>query len=335
MTTAASNAHSFQPIFDNAQRSFVSCIQSFAIFNIVFIALCAIQVFLFFLFFNLLSYASLIAIMLATLLVTSFTYFILRIYFQEKKPLKILLTVEDFFNEIKNNIGFQEGNFEHHLTLAHSACRLTNLIQDLEYTFYIPPDWLNALQPTLEKFSCWWHFKDVHLFRQHLLQAAVQEHLALIKIEPTNLQLHASLANTYVMLSGLYADPNKGDPADEEHWIHPLRTSEETREKFLNTASKAIEEFKILNDFAPNDPWVHAQLALSFRDLQMPEEEIKEYEILLKLKPKDSDTLFKLGELYFKIGQNSQGLRVYQELKAISLLRASTLIKSYGSSDYL
>lgn len=319
-----------EDLFNSIISYFISFIRSYSIFNMVFLGLCGVEVFLFLIFFNLLSKSSLVAITLATILVTSFTYFILRIYFQEKKPYKLTKLTAQFTHNVKESINYQEGVFEHHLALAHSLCKLTTQLYDVEYSFYSPPEFLQALTPTLEKFSCWWHFKDVHAFREGLLLQAVSEHLKLIQIEPTNLQLHASLANVYVMLSGLYSDPSKNESEYEEHWIHPYRFSDEMHEKFLQTASKAIEEFKILNDFAPEDPWVHAQLAYSYRDLQMPEEEIREYEILLELNPDNEETLFKLGELYFTQGKNSKGLNFYQRLKERNPHLAKSLIKNYG-----
>jgi len=100
-------------------------------------------------------------------------------------------------------------------------------------------------------------------------------------------------------------------------------------------AERAIEEFKVLNDYAPNDPWVHAQLAYSYHDLQMPKEEIKEYETILKLNPGDRDTLYKLGLLYFQEGMNAQGLRIYEELKRSHYKKAESLMENYGSYNPL
>ena len=103
------------------------------------------------------------------------------------------------------------------------------------------------------------------------------------------------------------------------------------RKKFERSAELAIQEFKILHDFAPDDPWIHLQLALSYHDLKMPEEELKEYEILLKLIPGDSEVLMKLGMLYFILGQNAQGLTIYDTLKKENYPRADDLMDYYLS----
>jgi len=154
-----------------------------------------------------------------------------------------------------------------------------------------------------------------------------------VKLEPTNLEAHAALANAYVMLSSLYADPRKYHGFDDSKWISPRRYSETMKEQFCTFSKLAIEEFKILNDYAPDDPWVHMQLAYSYHDLQMPEEEMREYEIVLKLSPGDKETLFKLGMLYFNEGKNAKGLQIYEMLKHTHHKKAERLIKFYGGME--
>jgi tetratricopeptide (TPR) repeat protein len=128
-------------------------------------------------------------------------------------------------------------------------------------------------------------------------------------------------------------DPRKFHDFDEERYVPEERHSPEMEAKFRVTAERAIEEFKILNDYAPDDPWVHVQLAYSYHDLQMPQEEIREYEIVLALRPNDKETLFKLGMLYFQQGMNAKGLRIYEALKETHYKKAESLIKFYGSYE--
>jgi tetratricopeptide (TPR) repeat protein len=133
------------------------------------------------------------------------------------------------------------------------------------------------------------------------------------------------------MLSGLYAAPRKEENAEEVIWFPDNKYIAEMDRKFRDAAECAMEEFKILNDYAPHDPWVHAQLAYSYHDLQMYQEEIAEYEIIFKLCPDDKETMFKLGMLYFQQGLNAKGLRIYEELKRSHYKKAENLIKYYGS----
>jgi tetratricopeptide (TPR) repeat protein len=132
-------------------------------------------------------------------------------------------------------------------------------------------------------------------------------------------------------LSGLYVDPRTVEGLDDDRWIPSTKYNESFKQKFRSIAEKAIEEFKILSDYAPHDPWVHAQLAYSYRDLQMHKEEIREYETILQLCPDDREALFKLGKLYFEQGQNAKGLQVYETLKGSHYKKAESLIHFYGA----
>jgi hypothetical protein len=190
--------------------------------------------------------------------------------------------------------------------------------------------WLPFLTSAFEKVSCWFYWKDVHLMKELLLQACIEEHIKLVRLEPTDLEAHAGLANAYVMLSGLYVDPRTVEGLDDDRWVPPNKYNETFKQKFRTTAKLAIEEFKILSDYAPHDPWVHAQLAYSYRDLQMPIEEIKEYEIILQLCPDDKETSFKLGKLYFAQGLNAKGLQIYETLKKSNYKKAENLMHFYG-----
>jgi tetratricopeptide (TPR) repeat protein len=104
--------------------------------------------------------------------------------------------------------------------------------------------------------------------------------------------------------------------------------------KFRQASERAIEEFKIISDYAPNDPWVHLQLAYSYRDLNMPLEEIQAYETILRINPTDKEALFKLGTLYFQQGMNAKGLQVYEELKRANFSKVENLIKYYGNASF-
>ena len=182
--------------------------------------------------------------------------------------------------------------------------------------------------------SSWWHWEDVHAIREVLLQKSVQQHIELVKCEPTGMEAHTALANAYIMLSGLYVDNEKNDEPSDEHW-QPLKfRNSDMEKKFRRTAERAIEEFKIIGDYAPNDPWVHSQLAYSYRDLKMPEQEIKAYESLLRIIPEDKDTQYKLGILYFQQGRDAEGLQIYEKIKRTHLKKAESLITYYGAKRF-
>ena len=316
-----------QPII----RKFERVMRSYMLFHILFFTIAIVEIVLIVCLFTFLVQSSLFAISISILFLTVFTYFILKIYLQTKKPEQFKEIVDSYLTECKKHLDYHEGIPEHHLMLADTCCRLVEACQGREYLFPIIR-FLSFLTPSLEKWNCWWYWQDYHILKEMVLLAAIQEHIKLVKNEPTNLEAHAGLASAYVMLSQLYVDPRKFVEEGDERWLpRGCYASEMMEEKFRATSKKAIEEFKILSDYAPNDPWVHLQLAYSYHDLQMPAEEIKEYEIILKLNPDDKEALYKLGILYFQLGRNAAGLEVYEELKRSNYKKAESLISFYGS----
>lgn len=317
----------FDPVFyelDGVMKRYVA-------FNIFFFILCVAEIISLALFFAVLAQSMVLALSLALVFFTIFSYFTLRIYFQTKKPEQIKLIKERYIESCKSLMGYQESIVDHHIALSSACCKLANKLHAREYNFYHPPALFSSLVPMMERFSCWWHWEEIHYMKELLLQESVNEHIKVVKSQPISLEAHAALANAYVMLSGLYIDPRKMEGYDDDRWIPEDKFNEAFEAKFRATAERAIEEFKILSEYAPDDPWVHSQLAYSYHDLQMPQEEIREYETIQKLVPSDKDNLYKLGMLYFQQGHNAKGLRVYEELKKAHYGRADSLIKYYGS----
>jgi tetratricopeptide (TPR) repeat protein len=320
-------------LWDPCMQKLNRLMRSYVIFNLIFLAIGAFEVALFLAFFAFLSQSAVLAFTVAIFFMTLFSYFVLKLYIQAKKPDQLMDLCDAYLERCKAIIHYQEGIPEHHIALGNAAHKFAAELHEKEYTYYTPPPFLETLGPTLERFSCFCHWKDLHRMKELLLTTAVNEHLKVVKCEPTNLEVHASLANAYVTLSSLYADPRKYPDFDEERYIPVEKYSKAMQAKFKATAERAIEEFKILNDYAPDDPWVHVQLAYSYHDLQMPKEEIREYETILGLRPNDKDTLFKLGMLYFQQGMNAKGLRIYEILQKTHYKKAESLIKFYGSYE--
>ncbi len=321
----------YAPSLPSFLRETSSILHAYFFFHLSFILLGSLELFFCLIFFNLLTRSSLLAVTLAGFLITLFCYFILRIYFQSRKPARLLKLCEKTVGEIEKQVQNTGDDIEKKLLIASALCRLSGTLKDAEYMLYKPPKALFNLSYTFEKFGCWLHGEDIHMLREWLFTEAVDIYICLIKKEPKNLHFHIALANTYVMLSGIYASPKKNEFSEDERWISPEKNTDEMHQKFMLCAKRAIEEFKILDDYAPNDPWVYTQLAYSYRDLQMPEEEIKAYEMILRLVPNDKETLYKLGVLYFEQGMNVKGLRAYDELKAAYPKKAEALIKYYGA----
>lgn len=319
-------------VFDTILPLFNRMIKKHVLFHFLFLFIGLAEFSLFVFFLTFLIKSSFLAFSLAILFFTLFSYLILRLYLRTKKIEQLEKIKEQFLESCKNLIDFHSETPEHRLALANACTKFAITLEGKEYGYYRPPKWLDFLRPSMGKYSCWLHWFDVHQMREMMLGASIEEHLRLIKFEPTDLGVHAALANAYVMLSGLYINPDRVEGYDDGRWIPSEKLHKMLEKKFRLSAERAIEEFKILSDYSPDDPWVHLQLAYSYHDLGMPREEIRQYETILRLCPDDEETLFKLGILYFQQGENAKGLQIYGELKDSENKKAQQLIEHYG--DY-
>lgn len=305
-------------------------LRQYSFFNLFFILIGALELLLCLVFFNLLIHSHLLAITLAIFLMTLFSYFILKTYFQNKKPQTLLKLCEESYEKLSDEALRMQNPFESKLFLASSLMRLASMLKDQEYHFYKPHKNFDSLRLSFEKLGCWLHWKDFHMVKEWLFFQTIDQYISLIKEQPDHLQLHVALANTYVMFSRIYSVPNLKDHDEDQRWLPAEKFSEKMKANFKNCAERAIEEFKILNDYNPEDPWVYTQLAYSYHDLKMPQEEIKAYETIARLVPADFDNLYKLGTLYFQEGLTAKGLKIYEELKKVYPSKAESLIKYYG-----
>lgn len=324
-----------QRVIDDILPRYNRLIKQFVLFHVIFACLGIIEFTLITYFLSEIIQSAFLAFSLAILFLTFFAYFILKLYIEAKKPESLKKINEQFIASCKELVDFREEIAEHHLALAEACTRFAAILNGKERTYYRFPKWLDFLDPTMEKFSELCHWNDVYTLREMLLLTSVEEHITLVKFAPTDLEVHAALANAYIVLSGIYLNPNVSENHDDDKFYPGEKFSELLKKKFRATAERAIEEFKILKDYAPNDPWVHQQLAYSYHDLGMPEEEIAEYETILSLCPDDKDILYKLGLLYFQQGKNAKGLQVYEDLRRCNYKKAEQLIAYYGIENSL
>ena len=288
--------------FRKVARSFVS-------FNLLYLLLFSSELFLFFFFLPFLTKSAIFAFALGGLFLTGFSYFILLFYYQAKRPEQLIQLRDQFFQSCKQILTVPAGEAQHHLSIADALSKLAAYLQDFDLSVYKTP---KLFFKGISSLSSYLFSEDALKLQLLLLQRAVDEHLKQIRITPTDLEVHASLASTYIALAKTYK--KAGDD-----------------EKYRTSALLAIEEFSILSQYAPNDPWVHEQLALGYHDLGMHEEETREVETLLKLRSQDKEILYRLGNLYFRQGMNAKGLQIYEELKKGNYKKAEDLISSYGN----
>ena len=295
-------------------KRFKKIVRSYVFFHLFFLGLLASEVIAFFFFLTLLFQTSLIAFSLAAILLTGFVYLILLFYFQTKKPEQFLELRNFFMLLCKKGLPKNILRSEYHLSLANAAYRFAARLGKEEVTVHPLPKKMSSFNQVLRKVTHLCHKNDIKQMKEVLYLVSISEHIQLIKNVPTNLEAHASLANAYVALSRLY------------------KAQGTAQEKFEVTAEKAIQEFKIIDHYSPEDPWVHAQLASCYHDLKMHKEEITEYETILELCPEDKQILFRLGILCFQRGENARGLQIYEKLKEMQFSRADELIDFYDAN---
>lgn len=296
--------------------------------NVLFSLLLTLEIAFLAIFFPFFIQSALFAFMIALLVMTLFGYLMFRQYSVSEKRDYFERVLDEWIEAEKKRGKYAEGQPEAHLRISKLCSDLADALYQKEYRCLKLPKMFNFMRSPLQNLSCLLYWRDIYFVRELLLEKAVEEHLFLVRIHPANLDAHTFLANAYIMLSGLYAIPEN---LERDHYIPKDRYGPEVEKKFHETAKRAIEEFTILKEYAPKDPWIYSQLAFSYRDLKMPEEEKKAYEALLELKPNDYETLYKLGSLYFKQGENAKGLKVYDELKKAHFSKANELLTIYGS----
>jgi tetratricopeptide (TPR) repeat protein len=320
-----------EPHVTQALQQFKGITRHYALFHIIFFFLGCLELLAFVLFFSFLTKTTILAFSLAGIFLTGFSYFLLLFYFQAKKPEQLLALKRTFLDQTQAILPFEKNTQESHQCLSHALECLIHQLHAQEYTYYAAFQSFQTLGPLMKKFSVWCHWKDVHHMKEILLHLVIKESIELIKMAPTDLEPHAALATAYWTLANHYLDPRKVDPDTEHLWVSPEYDSIEMSEKFKRSASRAIEEFKILAEYAPRDPWVHAQLAAIYHALNQPEEEIQQMEIIRNIQPKEKEVLFRLGILYFSQGKHAQALRLYEELQQAHTSKAAELLSYYDA----
>jgi tetratricopeptide (TPR) repeat protein len=314
-----------QQVIGTILAQFDHVVKSYVFFNGICLALGFVAFTWLVLSFTFLAQSAVLATSLAFVFLIFFAYFILRLYLQARKQEQLQELLECYISACRNLLNYEEGVPQSHAALASATIKFSNSLQGREYQLHHFPIWLDKFKVWTDQLGYWCHWQDIHFMKELLLNEAIKENIKLVRCAPTSSEMHIALANAYVMLSELYVKgmQAKGDGND--------KLSIEFSKKFKMAAESAVEELKTLKEFAPEDPWVHVQLAYSYRDLKMPKEEIQEYEAILRMTPGDRDVMFKLGRLYFQQGLNGQGLRIYDQLKKAQDRRAEELINSYGA----
>ncbi|NGX46435.1 MAG: hypothetical protein K940chlam2_01626 [Chlamydiae bacterium] len=321
----------FQKIGGPFEKRFWRINHFYVLLHTLFLLLIAAELMAFTFTFVSLLHSTALAFFLAGIFLTVFTYLVLFFYFQARGPEKLSQLRDDYLIAAKIAIPYSEVTLEYHRAITQAIFSFINALEIPS----VRSRWVRhseTLSFLVEKFRIWTQWKDLLRMKEMLLISSIREHIRLIKRDPSDLEAHASLASNYQALSELYQDPKKLAHNEELTWSPPEFISEKMREKFKQALERALEEYHIIDGYAPNDPWVHAQRAAIYCELERFDDEMTEYEKILEIDPRSDEVLMRLGELYFRTGSTAKGLQIYDQLRCQNSEKGLELIAQYD--DY-
>ena len=312
-------------VVDRTLREFQGLTRRYAFFHGIFLTVFVMELLSLLIFMQFMYKSVVFAVVVGLTFLTVFTYFVLRFYFQTKKPEQFVSLRNKFLGEVLGNVETQKWSSEKLLPIYE----LLQKLQGQESQYYCLPSFLQTLSPLVEKFSVWCHWEDVQWMKETLHLHALRKLFDYVKKHPTDIELHRTLAASYILLYQIYQMPKVSSTFDS--FIERQYGSPEMKEKFEKAAYSAIEELKVVMNYAPHDAWALSQMGKVYHDLGLFQEEKKIYETLLVLKPQDNEIHFRLGKLYFELGLMAQGLHLYQELQQRKDPKAHELIQHYDA----
>ncbi len=310
---------------EEAMALFRKITEEHARFHSVSFILFGLEVFLFILLYGYLQKTLWITFLLGAILFTAISYFVIKFYLDSKKPDSLLSLKDHYLDLCKKDLIFSENSKEFHLTLSSNLFNFATNLSGYEYQLYKSPS--KALIPFFRHVSCFFHWKEVFFIREQLMQLAIDEHIQIVQLFPNDLETHASLAESFIQISKLYAELLK----TQEPWIKKSAAELDIENKFRISSDLALEELNIVENFSTKTPWTLAQKASIFHELKKPNDEIYCYEMILDINPQDEAVIYRLGVLYFAQGMVTKGLECYHKLKESGDIRAENLIKLYDA----
>lgn len=306
-------------------------LRSYVLFHCIFTLLLTGELFFLITLYFLEKTTSLFAIGIFSLILSVFSYLILLFYFQAKKPEQFKQLKEWFLSICKKSIPEDLSQIDYHLFLAQSLYTFATFFQAKELPLYFASFPITSFQRLMKKCCYLWHWKDFQKIKEILLLDCIYQHLALLKHEPTNLEVHASLGNSYLTLASVYKSMHR-ETLTHQQPLSLEELQEELLKKFKSSISKAIEEYKIIRVSTDHeDPWVLVQLATCYHELEMYDKEIELFEKILEISGSNHDVMSRLAYLYFQEGRNAQGFKLYKVIKENAPEKAAQLFDYYIS----
>ncbi len=272
---------------------------------------------------------TLLPIFISLLTLSTFTYFALIFYFQSKKNDQIQHLVTWFVSISKKAIGSEFSYLEHYLSVAGGLYHFAHSVSVKSMPLYNKTYALPSLKKISKKLAIWIYAKDFYKLKEFLMIECIKEHLELLRYEPTHLEVHGSLANSYLALAKIYKQSNILESSDQFAFD---ALSENIKVKFINSLNHAIEEYQILSAELPDDPWVLMQLGICFHELKDYENEIICFEKILETSENNHAVMVRLAKLYFAQKKHSHGFKLYKMLRDQEVEGIDELIDNYIES---
>ncbi|PCI77112.1 hypothetical protein COB21_03530 [Candidatus Aerophobetes bacterium] len=258
-----------------------------------------------------------IATVLSIFLISAFAYTLAIFYFQTKKPEQFLKLHKHFMDLCAKELSQDLQKKEYYLCLANASFSFATFVEKQEKVFYSMPQVPGVFNRLIAQFTKVYHRKDFSKIKEVFYFSSIHEHIKLIKIDPKDIESHASLANTFSNLANIYSSKSL---FNKNHKL------------YIKTVNQAIGEYKIIKALSPNDPWVFAKLAACYNITGEKDLEIASYEEILTLRPQDQQILFRLGILYFQINDQAKGLDIYSILLAQGYSKSHQLLDFYDAN---
>jgi len=296
----------------SALKHFKKIVKSYLFFHLIYLVIfCSEAVLLFLVLQRAKSPHLGLATLIAAIALSLFSYLVLLFYFQAKKPEQMIQLKNWFITMCKKSLPKEAQDESLHLSLAIASSRFVDFLESKEVKQNIFRTPFLLLNQLLKKSSFRVYHHDFFFMNELLLFTCIENYIDLIKLNPTNLEIHAGLAQAYLHLGSLY--------------------KKNSEKKFHRSVLQAIEEYKIIHAYASEDPWVIAQLANCYHEIGEIEKEIEEYKKLTEIGEDNPEVLLRLGKLYFKQGKTADGLAIYHRLMDKDGAKAQLLISFYSS----
>lgn len=275
-------------------------------FNFLFLGALLVESLLLIFFFPFLIKSAFFAITLAALLITLFSFYTLRNYQGAEKEAAFRELNERYIKGVLSIHSNAKTPKEIKQVAAEACLALAERLKGRRASLRGP----SFLKVNEEKIGHFLGNEEIRRFQEVLYQRAIDELSGQVRLAPCDIAAHAHLARAFVLIS------------DHHGTAQP--------EGFNQWRRRAIEEYKILSELAPQEGWILLELAARQQELGQTSAEIETLEKFLHLDPQNVDTLYRLGQLYFKEGQASKGFKIFENLKKIDLIKSDQLIAYYS-----